>query len=283
MNSPPTSQSTVVCGSAAQFTIRGSWGLYFALTLSACGGPGFASTRDDVPLAGAAGDVDPGSGGSSAGGAGESGASQGGDAPGGSSAQAGRGSGGAAAGSGSGTAGSGATGTGGEPAGGTGGAPTVPSCTAEEAITLAAIPESFTWGGFSLRWDDVDQSYCGHSDGGTCTLRNLALSFSGTAAIVGIDANFDCTTQFYSGICGAEAACTGSFSQSRLGSYSFDVVPEGDGYRIAAGRGRWVYFDTRSCDLTIDDAGTGWSYSGDPELDFDREFNAVLERSYPCP
>lgn len=223
--------------------------LALALALSACGGADFRSADDGTELAGAAGDVDPGTGGT----AGSAGAPQGGSA--GSSGPAGAGTGGLTAGAaGSGSAGSGssgASGAGGEPSGGAAGSgPTEPTCTPEEAITTATIPESFIWDGFDGEVQAPDgEFYCGYTSGGPCVLRSSSLTITGNS--LGISTTLSCAATFEAGPCGAETTCDSTIDPTALVSVHMTIVASGNGYRLVA--------TTRGTPPTVRDAQSCYS------------------------
>ena len=249
-----------------------------ALTLGACGGAEFSAAAEaDDGLAGAAGDVDPGTGGTAGSGAGSSG-------------QAGAGSGGAAAGaagsSTAGSAGAGATGAGGEHAGGFGGegGATEPTCTPEEAITTAALPESFTWDGFDGFWEGEDQDYCAYSDGGTCSTRNLGLSFAAEESTVYFHVFMSCTASFYSGPCGTEMACGTSIDPSTEATRTFTIEPAGNGYRLTFLRvGVPPELINRDACRTELPTGGYATPIDDARPDLADALFAPAERTYPCP
>jgi len=259
----------------------------FALALAACGGTDFTTGDRDAGEAGAAGDVDPGSGGSSAG-AGDTGGSAG-SGPAGSGA-GGAGTGGAAAGSAgsssAGSAGSAATGTGGEPAGGTGGG--APSCAPEEAIVVSAIPETFTWGGFAGRFDDGDQSYCASSDGAVCSFRNLELSVhdGGDSATVMFYLMCQPQPAFRAGVCGSEMPCDTTIDQTAQVTAIFTITVANGRYRLGDVSGRaaipWL-LNERDCSPEL--PGGGYAPAADDaDQDFGAELSGMFQSlEFACP
>ena len=168
-------------------------------------------------------------------------------------------------------------------AGGGAGAPE-PTCSPADAIVF---PESFSWDGFAARWDDVDQSYCSHSDGGECRFRNVELTVSEEVMRVGIYANMDCAAQFYAGICGSERACTGTLSggpgPGTRASLTFDIVPEGAGYRLIENTGRLANFEGRDCYSQTTD-GTDLPVVNESFHDVQADFFALIEGMFfSCP
>jgi hypothetical protein len=144
--------------------------------------------------------------------------------------------GGTAAAGGIGVAGSGGTaaGTGGSPDAGTGGQAVAPSCTAAEALKISGIPTTFDL----AAWSETTGGTCFASEAGSCSFavdkfgpydNNQA---AGNVAISSVI----CDTSPKAGTCGAEKACAGSIRSSASdGAWylPFDIVPDGDGYRLS--------------------------------------------------
>jgi hypothetical protein len=268
---------------------------FLALALTACGGADFTAFADDgeaAGAAGAAGDVDPGSGGSTAAGSGgESGtgspAGSGGSVPvGGAAGDAGVGAGGSGAAGEAGSPSGGAAGAAGSPPGGAAGSGGAgPSCLPEEAITSANFPETFTWDGFSARYDDVDQSYCASSPGATCTLRNVDVTFYDEGALT-VRFYLTCQPAFSAGVCGSEAPCATTINQmTQASTVGFSASPSGAGYRLTGGSlNPPSLLNPGACHTELPNGQGFAAPSDDGHTDLIRDLEAWLESlSFPCP
>lgn len=265
--------------------------LGMALT-TACNGPSFQAGEEPQgagesgaggELTGTGGDSPAGTGGTpsqggtagaSAGSAGASGAPEtGGSEAGGASAAGGTETGGGA-GSGSSTTTGGAAGTGGMP-------PDEPTCDPEDAIVF---PESFTWDGFSTQWDDVDESYCGRSDGGLCTFRNVMLTYT-TDGRLNAYANLDCVfTGTVAGVCGAETTCDSNINPRAQAAAYFTLVPDGDGYRLVDTGSAFGTFSQELNCITELSPGRSWSPGSTPTIDFRDDFmRFITSQRFGCP
>jgi hypothetical protein len=263
----------------------------FSLALTACGGNDFTAFDDPAQEAGAAGaggDVDPGTGGSAAVGSGgtSAGAGSGGSVPVGGAAagDAGAPAGGASSAGEAGSPSGGSAGASGGPSGGTAGSG--PICAPEEAITAAAIPESFAWNGFSARFEDVDQAYCASSPGATCALRNAEVTFHAEGGGLTVWFNLTCQPAFFSGLCGNEEACATTIDQSTSASAVLGITASGDGYRLTGGAAANAprLAEPTACWTALVGGGGSAAPSDDGRSDLARDIGTWLESlTFLCP
>lgn len=253
--------------------------LVLALFLTACGGSFEASADDgDGAPAGTAGALPGGAGGT----AGEGGAPEGGAGDTGGAETGG--SAGSAAGSG--TGGSGSGGSAGAPGGaaGTAGSGGAPTCAPEDVIVF---PETFTWNGFSARWDDGEQSYCASSTGGACTFRSPAVEFFSDSGVVSWTFMVGCKFSASSGLCGSEMPCDARFSPTERGNVSMDVVPSGNGYalrRREADPSRVSHLDPPDACAVQTTGGSSVAWGGEIDPDFqDDLLDELTSLHFDCP
>jgi hypothetical protein len=191
---------------------------------SAGAAAGAGGAAGEEPGTGATGGSVVGSGGTAAG-TGDAGGAGG---SGGTAAAGGLG----ATGSGGSSAGTGgaAAGTGGSPEAGTGGTVTPPSCTAEEALKISALPTTFEL----PAWSETTDGQCFKANAGSCSYAVDAFGPYGnnTVGRLMISA-IVCDTSPKAGTCGSEKSCGGSMTFSVSGVPFNGIVPDGDGYRLS--------------------------------------------------